>query len=262
MYTNKEYEVLEEKMVGKTARLEHVWEISLSPAVEYELNVTGHCGTGGNGEAFEVSYASSPEGPYKRALTMNSREDIGMTADMNISGNILYLKIEDSNSDCNDTELDTFYTDDVYVCSKSSKSPYATGDAKNSKWGHTNFGLYGSSFVGIFGGIIETTNVEGILKLDCLATDYFHSKAYPTYLYYNPHSEKKTVNIDLGTEHKGIYDAVENKFLVTDAAGIQSFSIEPDSAVLVVLTPASGKIKYDGKKTLIDGVVVDYMNGK
>jgi hypothetical protein len=28
------------------------------------------------------------------------------------------------------------------------------------------------------------------------------------------------------------------------------------------LTPASGKIKYDGKKTLIDGVVVDYMNGK
>jgi len=262
MYTNKQYEVLEEKMAGKTARLEHVWKIPLSQAVEYELTVVGHCRTGSNGEVFEFSYASSPQGPYKTAFIVNSRQDIVQTADLNVSGNILYLKIEDSNSDCNDTEFDTFYTDDVYVCSKSSKSPYATGDAKSSSWGHTNLGLYGSSFVGIFGGIIETTNVEGILKLDCLATDYFHTKAYPTYLYYNPHSEKKTVNIDLGTEHKGIYDAVENKFLVTDAAGIQSFLIEPDSAVLTVLTPASGKIKYDGNKTLIDGVVVDYMNGK
>jgi hypothetical protein len=81
-------------------------------------------------------------------------------------------------------------------------------------------------------------------------------------LYYNPHSEKKTVNIDLGAEHKSIYDAVENKFLVTNAAGIQSFSIEPNSAVLAVLTPASGNIKYDGKKTLINGVVVDYIKGK
>ena len=262
IYTNKEYEVLEEGMVGKTARLEHIWKIPLSKAAEYELTVVGHCGTGGNGEAFVFSYASSPQGTYKRAFMISSREDAGQTTDMNDCGNILYLKIEDSNSDCNDTKPDTFYADDIYVCSKSSKSPYATGDAKSSAWGHTNLGLYGSSFVGIFGGIIENTNVDGILKLDCLATDYFHSKAYPTYLYYNPHSEKKSIKIDLGSKHKNIYDAVENKFLVTDATGTQSFSIEPDSAVLAVLTPASGKIKYDGNKTLIDGIVVDYTNGK
>jgi hypothetical protein len=262
MFTNKEYEVLEEGMVGKTARLEHIWKIPLSKAAEYELTVVGHCGATGSGEAFEFSHASSPEGPYKRAFVISSREDTGQATNLKDCGTVLYLKIEDSNSDCNDTDLDTFYADDIYICSKSSKSPYATGDAKSANWSGTNLGLYGSSFVGIFGGIIETTNVEGILRLDCLVTDYFHGKAYPTYLYYNPYPEKKSVKINLGTEHKSIYDAVKNKFIVTDAAEIQTFSIEPDSAVVAVLTPASGKIKYDGNKTLIDGIVVDYTNGK
>jgi hypothetical protein len=119
-----------------------------------------------------------------------------------------------------------------------------------------------NQFVAVTGQYKPLFEFSSETNLDCLATDYFHSKAYPTYLYYNPHSEKKTVNIDLGAEHKSIYDAVENKFLVTNAAGIQSFSIEPNSAVLAVLTPASGNIKYDGKKTLINGVVVDYIKGK
>ncbi len=60
-------------------------------------------------------------------------------------------------------------------------SPYASGDPISGGWGKTNLALYGSSHVGILGGIIDTTNVEGILRLDALKTDYYHSKAYPTY---------------------------------------------------------------------------------
>ena len=55
-------------------------------------------------------------------------------------------------------------------------------------------GLYGSSHVGILGGIVRPTNVDGILQLDLLKTDYFHADAYPTYLYYNPHAAEKSVN--------------------------------------------------------------------
>ncbi|MBN2366725.1 MAG: laminin G, partial [Calditrichaeota bacterium] len=40
-------------------------------------------------------------------------------------------------------------------------SPYATGDAVTGGWGYTNLTLYGSSHVGILGGIIDTTDVEG-----------------------------------------------------------------------------------------------------
>src|SRR3972149_5162192 len=54
--------------------------------------------------------------------------------------------------------------------SKYAASPYATGDAIDGNWGATNLALYGSSHVGILGGIIDTTNVEKILRLDLLKT--------------------------------------------------------------------------------------------
>ena len=53
------------------------------------------------------------------------------------------------------------------------KSPFATGDPVVMKWGpKTDLGLYGSGCVGLLGGIVQTTNVEAILRLDCLATDF------------------------------------------------------------------------------------------
>ena len=67
--------------------------------------------------------------------------------------------------------------DDVWVIAKRGKGPLAAGDAKDNGWAATNFGLYGSSFVGIYGGIIKKTNIEGILQLDCLVTDYYHRPA-------------------------------------------------------------------------------------
>ncbi len=85
-------------------------------------------------------------------------------------------------------------------------SPYATGDG----WGATNFALYGSSHVGILGGIIDTTNVEGILQLDLLKTDYFQEQTYASYLFYNPYNGDTLVALDLGSETVDIYDAVNN----------------------------------------------------
>ena len=49
------------------------------------------------------------------------------------------------------------------------------------------FSVYSSSPVGILGAIVDTTNVKGILKLDCNATDFYASRPYPVYLYYNPY---------------------------------------------------------------------------
>jgi hypothetical protein len=141
-------------------------------------------------------------------------------------------------------------------------SPYATGDAVTGGWGATNLALYGSSHVGIFGGIIDTTNVEMILQLDVLKTDYFHDDAYPTYLYFNPYDIEKIVQIDVGSGQKDIYDAVSNIFLQTNVSGETSFAIPPDTAVLVVMTPSGGAITYDFDKMLIDGVIVDYQSGQ
>jgi hypothetical protein len=137
-------------------------------------------------------------------------------------------------------------------------SPFATGDAIRGGWSQTNLALYGGSHVGIFGGIIDTTNVEMILRLDALKTDYFRDEAYPTYLYFNPWDEEKTVEIDVGTGSYDLYDAVSNAFMQTGVSGTVSFAIPADSPVLIVAAPAGGAVTYELEKTLINGVVVDY----
>ena len=64
---------------------------------------------------------------------------------------------------------------------------YAAGDPLTYGWGpQTDFGIYGSAVSGVFGSIIKTTNVDKILQLDLLATDFYHDAAHSTYLYYNP----------------------------------------------------------------------------
>ncbi|MBT8400331.1 MAG: laminin G, partial [Rhodothermia bacterium] len=55
--------------------------------------------------------------------------------------------------------------------------PYATGDAVDGGWGFTNLVLYGSSHAGILGGIVDTTEVPGLLRLDLLKTDYYAAPA-------------------------------------------------------------------------------------
>ena len=138
------------------------------------------------------------------------------------------------------------------------KSPLATGDAIRGGWGPTNLGLYGSSHVGIFGGIIAPTNDEKILQLDCLVTDYYHDEAYPTYLYYNPYDVTKTVVIDVGSENMSLYDTVTESFLAINISGLASFHISADSAAVVVVVPADGIMSYNGTRTLINNVTVDY----
>jgi len=88
--------------------------------------------------------------------------------------------------------------------------PFATGDAMRGGWAATNLGLYGSAHVGILGGVIDTTNIEKILKLDVLKTDFFGQPAFPTYLIFNPFMVDTLVEINLPEGSFDIYDAVSN----------------------------------------------------
>jgi len=142
------------------------------------------------------------------------------------------------------------------------RSPYATGDAINLAYGAIDFSLYGSSHVGIFGGIINPTNDEKILQLNCLKTDFYHDKAYPTYLYYNPYKIEKAVEIDVGPEAKDFYNAVTHSFLQKNVSYRDTFILSADSAAVVVISPADGEIAYEAEKMLINGVVVDYAREK
>ncbi|MGE5498376.1 MAG: LamG-like jellyroll fold domain-containing protein [Syntrophothermus sp.] len=144
----------------------------------------------------------------------------------------------------------------------SGNSPYATGDAISGGWGRTNLALYGSSHVGVLASIVDTTEVQGILKLDLLKTDYFHGKAYPTYLYYNPYPAEKQVKIDMGAGSHDLYDAVSGTFLLRGASGLAALTLPADQAVLAVIAPAGGAVTYINNTMLIAGIPVDYQSGQ
>lgn len=146
--------------------------------------------------------------------------------------------------------------------SKFNLSPYATGDAIAGGWGSTNLTLYSSSHVGYFGSIIDTTNIEGILQLDLLKTDFFRDEAYPTYLIYNPYESSKTVSINVGNSSSDIYEATTNTFISTAITGDTEITIPALSSYLIVLTPSGGSRSYEYNKLLVDNVIVDYRSGK
>ena len=142
------------------------------------------------------------------------------------------------------------------------QSPFATGDALRNGWAATNLGLYGASHVGILGGIIDTTGVPMILKLDALKTDYFHAPAYPTFLFFNPYGETRTVLLETGVGPHDVYDAVSNRFVLRGVSGAAQLPLPTDAAVLAVIVPAGGSVTYELDHMLIDGVVVDYRSGQ
>lgn len=140
--------------------------------------------------------------------------------------------------------------------------PFATGDAIGNGWAPTNYALYGASHVGIFAGIIDTTNVPMILRLNLLVTDYFHGPAYPTYLYFNPFGSDTSVTLDVGGGSHDLYNTLSKTFMRQGVSGPTSMTIPSNSAVVVVVAPAGGSMTYDLDKTLINGIAVDYRSGR
>jgi hypothetical protein len=137
---------------------------------------------------------------------------------------------------------------------------YAAGDPLTYGWGPlTDFGIYSSALTGVFGSVVRTTNVEKVLQLDLLATDFYRDEAHQTYLYYNPHQAAVAVAIDLGAGGSyDLYDAVSNRFLSRGATGQTHFSVPADNAVQLVLVPSGGVETMVGRKRLVGDVVIDY----
>ncbi|MCY7330371.1 MAG: hypothetical protein LH618_17605 [Saprospiraceae bacterium] len=141
-------------------------------------------------------------------------------------------------------------------------TPFAQGDGP--LWAPGNpqesmFSVYGSGHVGIFGGLIQPTNVPQILQIDCRATDMFRkTDAYPTYLFFNPYQETRNVAINVGTKSVDLYDSVSRKILRRSVKGQVTFDITGDAARVLVLVPAGSKYRVEKGQLLAGGVPVDY----
>lgn len=145
--------------------------------------------------------------------------------------------------------------------------PVAQGDGplwvpgKNPE--ESQFSIYGSAHVGIFGSIVQKTDIRGILRLNLLATDFYHDKAYLTYLYYNPYEEERIVSVNTESgQPVDLYNTVSGRFIARDVNASAQVKLSPRQSAVIVCVPAGGKIGYDKNKMLVDGVVVDYRVAK
>ena len=129
-------------------------------------------------------------------------------------------------------------------------SPVAIGDGP--KWIDGNptesmFCVYSSSPVGILGAIVDTTNVKGILKLDCNATDFYSQKPYPVYLYYNPFGEDKVVEYT-SAQQADLFDIVAKEYVARNIVEKGSFTIPAKAARIVVELPVETELTKEGQR--------------
>jgi len=127
------------------------------------------------------------------------------------------------------------------------------------------FSIYGSAHVGIFGSIIEETNVEQILKLNCLATDFYADKSFPTFLYYNPYDESKEISYSNESDGKiDLFDVISGTIVAENigkekGTSMGAFSIPADAASLIVAVPHGARItQQDGKYICNEKVIAHY----
>ena len=127
--------------------------------------------------------------------------------------------------------------------------------------GDEAFALYMGNHIGFLGSIMALTDVPGILRWDCLATDWFHDAAEPTFLFFNPHAAPKTFQTDIGPKVADLYDAVTHQFMQRKVRGQVPLTLAPETAAVVVVTPVNAKRAREGRRMLVDGLGVNYQAG-
>ncbi|MDD5695915.1 MAG: hypothetical protein PHD61_11505, partial [Bacteroidales bacterium] len=151
-------------------------------------------------------------------------------------------------------------TDDYDNPSLKGITPVSLGDGP--KWvagqpEESMFSLYSTSIAGVFGAIVQTTDVEGILALDCNVTDFYTENKYPVYLYYNPYPEIKTVIYSSG-EKLDLFDIVSKKYIAKNVSGNIGIKIPADEAVLMIVLPAGLSLRTDDLKVMAGHTVITY----
>ncbi|WP_290540588.1 hypothetical protein [Alistipes sp.] len=151
--------------------------------------------------------------------------------------------------------------DDYGKASLRGVSPVAIGDGP--KWIAGNptesmFSVYSSSPVGILGALIDTTDIEGILRIDCNATDFYADRTYKTYLYYNPYDENRTV-VYKTEAHCDLFDIVAKEYVLHDVTGNREIELPAHASRVIVELPAGTRLREQDGQILTDsGHVIAY----
>lgn len=251
----------------------HGWGIIVGKWGEYEVNGLQGSLLDGGGYAFFMN-SVKPSWPfvpmvkyqpqYARAIgkwMLNNANACRLFYPMNIDDGHQWAP-ELKNLTNNNISYEGLRRTDVYNKeSLKGIEPVALGDGPNWIKGNPTesmFSVYSSSPVGIFGAIIKETNVEGILQLDCNVTDFYSKRPYPTYLYYNPHTQSKKIAYS-SKETVDLFDIVSKEYVAKNIEKEGDFELGADCASIIVELPSGTKlVQKDGRIITNDGNVIAY----
>lgn len=139
--------------------------------------------------------------------------------------------------------------------------PVALGDGPN--WNPNNpkesmFSLYSTSPVGIMGAMVDETDIEMILRLNCNVTDFYAEKPFPVYLYYNPYAMEKQVTYIPSGEAVDVFDIVSKKYVAKNITGAQKITVPADDSCLLVELPAGSVIRKESDKLWVNNHIIGY----
>ena len=137
-----------------------------------------------------------------------------------------------------------------------SVTPYASGDAFTFDWGgETDYGLYGSAHVGLFGGTIEYTDVPMIIRTDLNKLDVYSGGTIPFYMYYNPYSEAKQVTVTLSAAGSRLYDTISKSYVQTTGASgnTAKITIPADTTIILAEIPEGAEVVKNGSDYTCNG---------
>jgi len=118
-------------------------------------------------------------------------------------------------------------------------SPYASGDCYTYNWkGSTDLGLYGSSNVGFFGGVVEKTSELGIIIADIGKLDFLENNKFKTVMIYNPYDSNKTINYQKENETYRLFDVINKKLIQGN-----EINLNPKTSLVLVELPNNGNIE-------------------
>lgn len=262
------YMVLKGANVPSGPRLRHIWQFNVPSGWTHKLRFEGRIVGSGAASGFRFAYSKNPAGPWTNIdLTFTDTTEVERTMNFaevlktNISpiSGTLYLRVEDLGPLPSEGP-DELHLDFLQIQTfDANTSPYL-GGGHTAHGGTTDLCLYQSAQVGYLAGLVEPTNVEGVLQIDLCATDFLGAASWPTYLYYNPKPNSVSVQVNVGSEPVDIYDTITQQFLQQGVSGVRSFNIPANSTRVLVLTKSGGLRYYQGGKLFVDGAAVDYYN--
>ena len=110
-------------------------------------------------------------------------------------------------------------------------SPYATGDFQGHK------SVYGGAYALWWGALAKPTEDPYILQLDVAATDFLAATPDPTFLYYNPWPEPRTVRVPVDKLPSDIIELGSGRALARNVEQAAAIELPPNSAYVVTVRP-------------------------